>query len=189
MGLSIPACELRPSFIAEVEQAFGQRVSECYQCGKCSAGCPVCVDMDFPPHQIVRGVQLGMEDVVLNSHSIWLCASCETCSTRCPQEVDLAGLMDVLRRMALAKGIKAPERDIPLFHAIFLSSLRRFGRIFELELMGMRNMRSGHFFKDVLLAPGIFLKGKLGLLPPRTRGRRGLRRAFAKIRDMERKTP
>ena len=188
MGLSVPGCDLRPAFIDEVEQLFGQRVSECYQCGKCSAGCPVCVDMDFPPNQIIRGIQLGMEDVVLNSHSIWLCASCETCSTRCPQEVDLARLMDVLRRMALAKGIKSPERDIPLFHSIFLSSLRRFGRIFELELMGMRNVRSGKLFKDVLLAPGIFLKGKLGLLPPRTRGRRGLRRAFAKARELERKS-
>ncbi len=90
--------------------------------------------------------------------------------------------------MALAKGIMSPKRDIPLFHSIFLSSLRRFGRIFELELMGMRNVRSGKLFKDVLLAPGIFLKGKLGLLPPRTRGRRGLRRAFAKARELERKS-
>ena len=170
MGLSIPACELKPSFTAEVERRIGQRISECYQCGKCTAGCPVCVEMDFPPHQIVRGVQLGMEDVVLGSHTIWLCASCETCSARCPQDVEIAGLMDVLRHMALAKGVKSPEPDIPLFHRIFLSSLRRHGRVFEVGLMAARNMRSGHFFKDVLLAPAMFLKGKLKILPHKIKG-------------------
>ncbi|MGB2983824.1 MAG: 4Fe-4S dicluster domain-containing protein [Candidatus Bipolaricaulia bacterium] len=186
MGMSIPACELKASFTVEVERRLGQRISECYQCGKCTAGCPVCVEMDFPPHQIVRGVQLGMEDVVLGSRTIWLCASCETCSARCPQDVEIAGLMDVLRHMALAKGVKSPEPDIPRFHRIFLSSLRRHGRIFEVGLMVARNMRSGHFFKDVLLAPAMVLKGKLTPFPPRTRDRRELRRIFKKARHADR---
>lgn len=186
MGLSIPGCTTNPAFAGDVERRSGQRISECYQCGKCSAGCPVCVDMDYSPHQILRGIQLGMEDVVLSSRAIWLCASCETCSTRCPQEVDLAGLMDVLRQMALAKGIKSPEPDIPLFHRIFLSSLRRHGRIFEVGLMAARNMRSGHFFKDVLLAPAMVLKGKLTPLPPRMRSRRELGRIFEKARHVDR---
>jgi heterodisulfide reductase subunit C len=88
--------------------------------------------------------------------------------------------------MALAKGIKSPEPDIPLFHRIFLSSLRRHGRIFEAGLMAARNMRSGHFFKDVLLAPAMVLKGKLTPLPPRMRSRHELGRIFEKARHVDR---
>ena len=105
---------LRSDFVKEVELRSGQSVTACYQCGKCSAGCPICFDMDYSPNQIMRMIQLGMRDEVLSSRSIWLCASCETCTTRCPREVDLASIMDALRRMAHREGAKTPEKDLPL---------------------------------------------------------------------------
>jgi heterodisulfide reductase subunit C len=135
--------------------------------------------MDIPPHQVMRAVQLGMRDVVLSSHTIWICAACETCSTRCPQDADPAGVMDALRRIAYASGVKSPEADVPLFHRLFLGTVRQFGRIFEAGMIGFYNIFSGHYTKDLALAPKMLLKGKLSLLPSLHGDRKVLKEMFA----------
>jgi heterodisulfide reductase subunit C len=183
MSLVLPGADA--SLAQEAMQRGAQDVAECYQCAKCTAGCPIAFEMDYPPHQIMRGVQLGMRDTVLASRTIWLCAACETCSTRCPQEVDPAGVMDALRRIAYAEGIQSPERDVPLFHRIFLGSVKQFGRVFEAGMIGSYNVFSGHYLKDVAMAPVMLLKGKLGLLPRLRANRRELRDMFAKARELE----
>jgi heterodisulfide reductase subunit C len=141
--------------------------------------------MDYPPHQIMRGVQLGMRDAVLSSRTIWLCAACETCSTRCPQDVEPAAVMDALRRIAYAEGIKSPEQDVPLFHTIFLGSVRWFGRLFEAAMIGVYNVFSGHLTKDLNVAPKMLLKGKISLLPPQAKNSKELRQMFAKAKELE----
>ena len=172
-------------FTQDIEERSGQHMATCYQCGKCTAGCPSAFSMDYPPNQIMRGVQLGMRDAVLHSRSIWLCAACETCTTRCPQGVDVAGVMDALRQVAYAEGIPSPERDVPLFHRLFLAGVKQYGRVYEFGLMGLFNIFSGHLLKDVPLAPVMQLKGKLGLLPPRVGGTRTLKRMFERARELE----
>lgn len=169
----------------QVMDLSGQDVALCYQCGKCTAGCPVAVEMDYPPSQIMRAVQLGMRDRALTNHAIWLCASCETCTTRCPQEVDPAGVIDALRRLAISERVRVPEPEIPIFNSLFLGSVKQFGRIFEVALMGLYNLRSGHLVKDLLMAPGMFLKGKLSPIPPRGADLNGLKEMFAKVKELE----
>jgi heterodisulfide reductase subunit C len=141
--------------------------------------------MDYTPNQIIRGVQLGMREMVLSSRAIWLCAACETCSTRCPQEADPAAVMDALRHIAYAEGIKSPESDVPLFHRIFLGGVRQFGRQFELGMIGLYNLLSGHYTKDVTIAPAMLLKGKLNLLPWRYKDGREVKSMFARVRELE----
>lgn len=187
MSWVLPHTESQLEFLRQVEGASGQNVAACYQCGKCTAGCPVAFAMDYPPNQIIRGVQLGMRDVVLSSRTIWVCAACETCSTRCPQEVDPAGVMDALRRIAYAEGIESPEKDAPLFHRIFLGTVRQFGRVFEAGLIGFYNVFSGHYLKDVNMAPRMLLKGKLSLLPPRVKGAKETKQMLARVREKEAK--
>jgi heterodisulfide reductase subunit C len=170
--------------VTEVEELSGEKIADCYQCGKCTAGCPTAFAMDYPPNQILRAIQLGMRDVVLTCKAIWLCASCETCGTRCPQEVDFARVADALRNMAYAEGIKSPEGDIPLFHRIFLGNVRRFGRQFEMGMAALYNLLSGHFFKDMLMAPKLLLRGKLPLLPSMS-DRRRMGELFANVRKAE----
>lgn len=156
---------LRPSIVQTVEELSGQDVKSCYQCGKCSAGCPIAADMELPPNQVMRLLQLGLLDDALRSRTIWLCASCETCTTRCPREVDLAAVMDALRNLALREGVRSPERVVPFFNRIFLSLVKRYGRVYEMELIGRFNTRTFNFFKDVMKAPKLFFKGRLKLWP------------------------
>src|SRR5512133_3395107 len=87
-----------------IEEATGVKLARCYQCGKCAAGCPMGDQMDLAPCQSLRMLQFGFPELdkkVLQSEAIWLCLSCETCHTRCPQEVDLPAVMDFLRREAV----------------------------------------------------------------------------------------
>ena len=117
------AIELKKSpqkakLLAEVEAA-GVSIRSCYQCGKCTAGCPVAFAMDYGPRTIVRFLQLGMTEEALNSHSIWLCAACETCSARCPRSVEPAKMMDALKIVAGQRGQhrrtqhQAVQRQLP----------------------------------------------------------------------------
>jgi heterodisulfide reductase subunit C len=157
--------QLRPTIVETIEELSGQDVRNCYQCGKCSAGCPIAEEMDLPPNQVMRLLQLGLVDVALRSKTIWLCASCETCTTRCPREVDLAAMMDALRNLALREGIRSPERNVTFFNRIFLRLIKRYGRVFEMELIGRFNTGTLNFFKDITKAPKLFFKGRLKLWP------------------------
>ncbi len=84
----------------------GQNVNLYYQCRKCAVGCPVSYAMDHTPAQLIHGMRLGMDDLVLKSKTMWLCVSCETCTTRCPQDVDVAMVMDAVKIIALHQGVK-----------------------------------------------------------------------------------
>jgi len=172
---------LKSDFKKTLEKECGQKVSHCYQCGKCSAGCPIAFKMDYLPNQIIRMVQLGMEEQVLTSRTIWLCASCMTCSARCPCEIDLAEIMDYLRRQAYKKHILPKEEtEIPLFNKIFLGNIESFGRLYEMGLIGMFNLLSGEFFKDIFLAPKMFLKQKIGIFPHKIKNIKEVKEIFKK---------
>jgi len=84
-------------WLKKVEEISGQNVFACYQCGKCSAGCPMSAEMDLLPNQVIRLLQLGAIDPLLNCRTIWLCASCFTCTARCPKGVSLTRLMEGVR--------------------------------------------------------------------------------------------
>jgi heterodisulfide reductase subunit C len=94
---------LRQDLLRRVEEMGGQNLLACYQCGKCSAGCPAASAMDLLPNQVLRFLQLGLVEEAMASQTIWFCASCLTCVARCPKGVDLARVMEALRTLAMER--------------------------------------------------------------------------------------
>jgi heterodisulfide reductase subunit C len=145
-------------------------------------------EMDILPNQLVRLAQMGRTDRAMRSEAIWKCVSCLTCSTRCPKSVDCAGVLDVLREMAVQKGVASKDRyRTVLFQKAFLDNIRRNGRLCEVELIGF--FKTQAFFsdasipmlmKDALLAPELLKRKKLSLFGERVRDRDIVRRIFDK---------
>ena len=167
--------------------SVGEEIFDCYQCYKCSAGCPISFDMDLLPHQIIRSVVFNQKEKALSSKTIWLCASCETCTTRCPNEIDIAKVMDVLRQIQRESGMPAQEPKIPVFHKAFLNSIKKKGRVHELTMIQQYNQESGDLMEkvktgtwkdDVKLGMKMFFRGKLKLLPPKCTGVKEVQKLF-----------
>lgn len=103
MRVALSKKKIRDSFVEKVEELSGQKLLACYQCGKCSAGCPAVSQMDILPNQIIRFAQLGFKDELLQSRSVWVCASCYTCNVRCPKGIKIAEVMEAVRQILLRK--------------------------------------------------------------------------------------
>jgi heterodisulfide reductase subunit C2 len=171
------------TFLEEVNRKIdGVPIQRCYHCRKCTAGCPLTPAMDYNINRVVKMVQMGMRDAVLNSTTIWLCVSCETCITRCPNEVDIARMMDVLRQMAIETGVGAKEKNILKFHEAFLSNIKMGGRINEPMMMVQYKLKSGDLFSDMAMGVNMLMKGKLALLSPRTKDIQSVRQIFEKTK-------
>ena len=143
--------------------------------------------MDFLPSQMMRLVHLGAEAEVLASRAIWLCASCEACTTRCPMAIDIAGVMDALRIMAVERQTVLPDAHGKQFHRSFLGSVRRHGRVFEMGMMAAYKLRTGDLFADVDKVPQMLAKGKLSLLPNRSGSVKQVREIFRRAEEEDRK--
>lgn len=172
-----------PTFTKEVMERSHSHLERCYQCIACSSGCPGAYQMDYPPHQLLRMVQLGLKDRVLDSNTFWICLSCETCATRCPNEIEIVLVMDALREIALKEGRKGTTK-LPLFHATFLNMVKMFGKVYELGLILVYTIFSGNILKlkglmrDAVLGVKMFMRGKLAILPPKVKGKAQIKRIF-----------
>jgi len=171
------------TFVGQVREHSGVDFNRCYQCLTCTLSCPVNFAMDYFPNQILRMIQLGAKSDVLRSTTVWLCASCETCATRCPNEIDIPRLMDTLRQMALQEGILGKETVIPAFHQTFLKSVCRWGREYELGMILELKLRVRDLFGDIGMGIKMLIKRKLILLPHRIRGSADIKTIFRKIRE------
>ena len=137
-------------------------LKDCYQCGKCSAGCPMVQGMDLMPREVIRFLQFGMVDTVLKAKSPWVCAQCDVCSTRCPQNVDIASIMRAVRHASIDAG-KKPVPQAEVFEDAFIKNIRQYGRSNEQYLAMKFNLRSGHFFQDVAHAPSMLSRKMIGI--------------------------
>ncbi|HWR56949.1 MAG TPA: 4Fe-4S dicluster domain-containing protein [Negativicutes bacterium] len=177
-----PATEEQKTLLARVEKEAGTSVTLCYQCGKCTAGCPAAFAMDYPPRQVIRLLQLGLIDTALQAESIWICASCETCSARCPRGVDIASLMDAMRREALRQG-KADKR-VNAFNKAFLWNIKSFGRAYEAGLLLRYNLTTGQPLKDMQLGLPMMTRGKVGILPETIKARGEVKKIFERVEKL-----
>ena len=166
------------SFIEQVSELSKQDIERCYYCLRCSAGCPAAYAMDYTPAQILRLVQLGQKETLLRSSAIWLCIGCETCGTRCPNEIHAGAVIDALRQIAIEEGVPAAERSVFKLHEAFLDSIRTWGRLHELSMILQHKLTSRDLFSNLDMGLDMFLKGKIHPLPQRIRGRDQIKKLF-----------
>jgi len=134
------------------------KLHECYQCGKCTAGCPMAHAMDVMPRQVVRMLQLGMVEDLMKSKTIWLCATCHTCVERCPHEIDIPSLIE--RTRYEAKRLKyCAVNEVNVFTEAFLANVELFGKSQEVILEGLYNTLTRNFLQDMNNAPHMAMHG------------------------------
>jgi heterodisulfide reductase subunit C len=149
-----------------IQEEIGQNVYLCYQCVKCTSGCPVGEFFDWQPNQIMRAVQLGQQDIALESQTPWLCAACQTCTTRCPQDLDITAVMEFLTREAVERGIESPVPQMNAFNEAFMREVKIWGRAYEPGLMVEMKLRDlPHLFDDMDMYVEMLKKRKVSFLP------------------------
>ena len=126
---------------------IGQNIFRCYQCVKCTSGCPLADQFDITPNQVMRSLQLN-DPSILESKAIWLCASCQTCASRCPQDINVTGVMDTLRIEAVKRGVDPAIPDVQKFHWLFMQFIQRLGRVPELLFVLVFKLMRGKPFSD-----------------------------------------
>lgn len=174
-------------FIERVRKLSGQDVRRCYQCGKCSAGCAVhnCKGMDVSPNRIMRMVQLGMEEEVLKTKTIWVCVQCSTCTARCPRDIDIARVMDALRIMSKKRNISEYAKNSNIFHDMFMSNIKKYGRMYEFGFIVGYTLKTGFGFNLVDVGPATLLKGNLTFFPPKMKNSAQIKQIAENIERME----
>lgn len=203
--------EKREALLDYIIRTTGEDIRNCYQCGKCSAGCPTSPDMTHPPNVVMRIVQFDMWEELMSSNSPWMCVSCTTCTARCPREIDVSGTIESLRRLIVVEQSKAqfrvgkaartlvqhakmgvkiafdmtPGENVKVFSSAFLENIRRFGRSFEVGLVANYNLNSGYLVSSMLKGPVMFVRGKLGLIPKEVKRKEMIRRIFEKTEKKE----
>jgi len=142
---------------------IGQNIFSCYQCVKCTSGCPLAEQFDLAPNQVMRSLQLN-DPSVLQSKAIWLCAGCQTCASRCPQDINVTGVMDLLRIEARQRGIPSAVPDIQQFNWLFMQFIKYLGRLPELVFILSYKLLRGKPFSDMGMGLRMLKKGKLRIL-------------------------
>lgn len=184
--------EEKHSFLEEVEARSGQKVQECYQCSKCSGGCPFSREMDYAPNSILEMIVYGMKDELLSSRAIQMCIQCATCGAQCPAGFEMYEVMNVLREMAKEEGYQTKEKKAAKANEIFLNEVRANGRMHEVGLMVKNILAQGQLVKDVAalmpIGPTMFLRGMMGLSdvrPHKIQGQAAVARIFENVERMQ----
>jgi len=175
--IDIASCDR--SFRREVNELSGENVGLCWHCRTCAGGCPYVKAMDYHPHAVFRLVQLGLRKEALESSTIWICVSCNTCSIQCPAAIDIPAIMDALRHIAVEEGVKIAQPEIVKFHEEVLGSIKKYGRTHKLEIMMRYKVRMRQWFQDMDLGFKMLARRKLDLTPSKIDRPEEVSRLFA----------
>ncbi len=183
--MSIAFSKENLKFARDLEALTGEKALLCTQCKKCTLGCPSAYAMRMKPHELMRAVQLGLSEEIFWSGTIWVCLSCETCNTRCPQDINILRLINGLREWSKEVDYYNPYPDAPALHYIFMALVKRFGKAYPLGLALLTHLAMLTPFKDMDMASPMLRRGKLKLLPHKSHGVKELRQVMARIKKLE----
>ena len=190
----------RIKFESELDLAFGERVAEraygqkllsCIQCGTCSATCPLSHYMDYTPRKIIAMTREGFKDEVLNSLTIWLCASCYSCQVQCPRQIHITDVMYALKREAIARGFYPAHHPIPVLARSFYERVFAQGRNTESRLLITLYLRTNPLvmLREAFLGFHLWRKGRLSLKKESIAGRKDLRKMLNAVEHGKKEEP
>lgn len=171
--------QLDREFASEVKRKSGTDLNLCYQCRTCANGCPFVAAMDHPPNALIRMIQYGLRQQVLECGTIWVCVNCHTCSSQCPNNIDIAAIMNTLTKMALEEGVQIGVQPILDFHVAVLRSIENYGLAYKLRVMLRHKLATGNWFTDFDLGLRMLTRRKLDLFASRVKGIQEIHRLFA----------
>jgi heterodisulfide reductase subunit C2 len=148
MSVTISKEKKSDTMITDVEKISGVDVRVCLQCKKCTNGCPVTGLAKMTPSEIIRSLQLNVGDKLFESDLVWMCASCETCFSRCPMKIDMAAVMDALRVIAVKKKAPGYKGNVTKFNRAFLKTVEMFGRTYDIGMIAAYKLGSGSYMQD-----------------------------------------
>ena len=183
--VDLTAVKRDPAFVDRLT-LDGKLVRRCIQCGTCTASCPAASAMDLSPRLMWRMVQLGLEEEVLASKTMWLCSLCYQCQVRCPRGIPLTETITRLKEMALARGVAGSAVSAGFYRA-FTSVIRRYGRTREVEFMARFFLTSNPFgaFNFAGMGLALFSRGKIHLELPSLVGEGRLDKLFERVAELE----
>src|SRR5271157_2908885 len=187
---ALPASEqaLRKKFLEESQLVpGGDRISRCLQCGTCTGSCPVSYAMDISPRMVIALFRAGQIEEILRSRTIWICASCYMCTTRCPQDIKITDLLYALKRTAMDTGLYPDRLPIYLLSKNFVRVVNRYGRSHEMLLLLLYYLRRNPLALLRLLPLGVamFRRGRIALFPSKIKGIQTIRQMLGAAKALE----
>ena len=179
--------ELRQVFLKQVEDIpAGERIKRCIQCGTCTGSCPVSYAMDISPRQLIALFRLGEMETIMKSRSIWICASCYACTTRCPEGIKITDIIYALKRTAMEKKFKSNAHQVQLLADLFIDNLMSYGRLHEGTLIRRFYMKTRftRLFGFIPLVKKMHQTKRLALFPKKIRAHESLSRIIKKAQEI-----
>lgn len=180
--------ELRDIFLKQVEAIpAGERIKRCIQCGTCTGSCPVSYAMDISPRQLIALFRAGELETIMKSRSIWLCASCYACTTRCPSGIKITDVIYALKRTVMEKKYKSQAPQVQLLARLFVKNLMSFGRLHEGTLIANFYLRTGvwKLFGFIPLARKMVKTKRLAMFPKRIKAHKSLSRIIKRAQEID----
>jgi heterodisulfide reductase subunit C len=188
--MSKSEAELRQVFLEEVNKIpAGERIKRCIQCGTCTGSCPVSYAMDISPRQLIALFRAGEMETIMKSRTIWICASCYACTTRCPSGIKITDIMYALKRTAMDSGYRSQAPQVKLLAKLFTQNLMSFGRLHEGTLIQKYYMKTNPFKMIGLLpmAKKMLATKRLAMFPKKIKAQKALERIIKKAQEIEMK--
>lgn len=180
--------EMQLGFLDEIYSIpAGEKIKDCIQCGTCTGSCPVSFVMDHAPRKLWGMIRAGMRNEVLSSNTIWLCASCYSCSVRCPQEIKITDVMYALKQLAIKDKKYSKDVTAPIFSKYFVNIINRYGRNHEPELLVRYYLKADPLamLRNSMLSLKLIQHGRFPFIPERIKGIKDLRKMMKKAQSLD----
>ncbi len=187
-SMSRTEAELRQIFLEQVKQIpSGERIKRCIQCGSCTGSCPVSYAMDISPRELIALFRAGEMETIMKSRTIWICASCYVCTTRCPSGIKITDIMYALKRTAMEKKYESKAPQVQILANLFIENLMAYGRLHEGTLIRKYYMKVDlkKLFGMIPLAKKMYKTKRIALFPKKIKAHEALSRIIKKANEIE----